>query len=414
MNKFKVQGIGLDTTTIRFNPSIQCDFSYIRTSISANNDYLIGDFVKKMIGEPPLITSVEFLDGLTYVLPEHLNLLGRKGVDLLLINSTCKFNETDLDHISESLKLVNHFGIEDPESVDRLKEICEKFDKNYPIEYVCINISPLEFNHDIIQYCSENHIRIIGKNPLGGYLSGPRNTMAFSIPYLLGFCSYYSDIVLVSGRDLIYAENDRNFISDLFFGKEASPLFILKKNINKQVRGLKKAIYTSLEVQGLDMTVPYDSPEDLFSGDIVKFKIGSYIEKVDNINKKVVSRFGIDELAKSQDEIAQFMNKACYPSDGDRRVKMAVARYKATEYLRILFPEKDGWELDYARVGTSMLLLILTKPQHWEGKFIWKRLEPTKTRQYYLVLDKSENIILKEVVLSEEEDRKVRKELESE
>ena len=65
-NNFKIQGVGLDTSTIDYNPgSYSGSYDYYYTSISANNDYLLKDMIDE---DTPVIVGVDFLESLENVL----------------------------------------------------------------------------------------------------------------------------------------------------------------------------------------------------------------------------------------------------------------------------------------------------------------------------------------------------------
>ena len=76
--KFKIQGVGIDTLNITYDPSFSTEkFDYIYTSLTANNERLIGEWVNSMRPTPPLIVYSEFIDSVVPILKEHLEMLGR-------------------------------------------------------------------------------------------------------------------------------------------------------------------------------------------------------------------------------------------------------------------------------------------------------------------------------------------------
>ena len=166
-NKFKINGVGLDTRRLTVCPSSSFDelFDYIHTSISENNDYIISDFIKHQSGAS-LITTVDFSDTLETALTGHLLTIGRNKIDLLLISSNCNWDFDNIKQLKTS-GIIDSVGISNPDSIDRIIELREKLD----IRYISLELCPLNFKYDIISWCSENNITILGFNPFGGHIS---------------------------------------------------------------------------------------------------------------------------------------------------------------------------------------------------------------------------------------------------
>lgn len=381
--KFKILGTCLDTTKIRFNPgttNLEPDYTYIMTSLEANNDYMVGGLVKNNPGLP-LIVCTEFLDNVRYALEEHLKLLGRDTIDLLLIGPNADY--TKLEVIDQ----VKHLGLLNPPSVDFIK------DKEFKVEFVALPISPLDFNMEIIKYCNENNIRIIGLNPMGGYLSAPRNIEAFSVPYLLGFCATYSEIVVVSGRDSSTAYTNAQYLKSLV-GKEGSIIYNLKKSVHKPVPHIKKAVYTSAIMDGEDYVIPYSDPEFSVSLESHYLKLGSYLEKLGEPNVKIS-----DDVK----EVDNYLKVLYYPKDGTLADKFAIARYRVLDYLTSAFRDYTYNSVDdIAKIGDNVFLITLEKAPKFKGHFIWRHLEPGDTRQFYLILGMNGETLFKEVGKSNE------------
>lgn len=392
-NNFKIQGVGLDTSTIDYNPgSYSGNYDYYYTSISANNDYLLKDMIDE---GTPVIVGVDFLESLENVLENHLRAIGRKKADLVLFSGNIKFDqapETMPESLFES-NLVGHCGIQSPVSVDQVKELREK----YKIEYICIPLCPMEFDPDIIEYAEQEKIHLIITNPFGGYLSAARNIISFSVPYLLSFAATYGDIVLVSGRDLIKADTSRDFLNSLI-GLPSNPGFRLTKAVNREVKEIKKAIFTSVKID--DYIVPYDSPENIIDQENFGFGFGKYIqslpESIDFI-KDIESADDIDrEESTVAKEINHFLRVVHYPIDGSLDIQFAVARYKIIEYLDQKFPD---YKKEFAKIGNRVLMVSLTSPVRITGHFLWKKVAKEETTMYYMILplEGKDHIIFREV-----------------
>lgn len=398
MSKFKVQGVGIDTRTMKSSPGvsrIDDEYSYILTSVEANNDYLIRDFVENHVGDPILITSVNFLDSLEVALKDHLENLGKTRINLLLLGPL-----TDIEKYSENLKniktIADHVGLIDPESLDQVKEKTEQLEKlDLKVEFIALPISPLDFNLEILNYCEENKIEVIGLNQMGGYLSAPRNIEAFSVPYLLGFSAFYSDVVILSGRDIFAALDNKWYISELY-NTEADPGYILKKSISKPVKELKTAIYTSVSLEGEGSIVPYDDPTMLFIGDGFRFKIGSPLKKM-----KEYSLLGVGE---DEIEILDYVKSLHLPEDGSHSVRSAFIRNKIKNYLESKYSD---YTITFLNVGNSALVVSLDKETIVTGAFFWQKITPEVHRQFYLIYPPGtvrDNIVFREFKLSEEEE----------
>lgn len=378
MTKFKIQGVGIDTSTISFNPGRSRSddgYSYVYTSIPANNDFIVGDYIKSLKGTPPILVYTDFLDSIDIALKGHLDAIGRTKAQLLLVDTFVQWDRV------ENLKglPVEHFGIQNPETKEQIEEVSRILEKNQmKLEYVAINTCPLEFNLEILDYCRENGILIIGLNPMGGYLSAARNITAFSVPYLLGFSANYCDIVLVSGRDLIKAWDDKDYLEDLV-GRDSNPGYTLKKNTSKPVKEIKQAVFTSINVGGIE-TVPYIDPEIIPDYNDFVFKIGSHISK---ITEKVIEG---DKIESFEDEVTNYLRILHYPEDGNEKDNFAIARYKALDYIRVRYPENQGWSIDQIKVGTNLLLMSIEKAPEYKGHFIWQRIIIEEPKQFYMIL----------------------------
>jgi hypothetical protein len=402
MSKFKLQGVGIDTTTMRTDPGVSRTddaYTYIMTSLEANNDYLIRSFVENHVGEPAIITATKFLDNIESALKDHKENLGVDKIDLLLVGP-----EADWDNYKTNIPelIKNHacdnVGLINPTLEDIKKKIADLKELEVDMKYVTIPVSPLEFDLEIINYCAENNIYLIGLNPMGGYLSAPRNIKAFSVPYLLGFSAHYCNIVLLSGRDINTAWEDKWYLQEII-GKESSPSYIIKRSTSKPIKEIKKAIYTSIHMDGENLTIPYDDPMMiLMGGEDFKFKVGSYLKQLD---------LGTYLYSDEEFEVANYVKTLEYPKDGEHASKFAFARYAVMKYLKNKY--KD-WDIDYINLGNSVLVITVSKEPEVKGSFLWARCIPGEEKQFYLAFPPEANrdeIIFKEVKLTPEDEEKL-------
>lgn len=392
MSNFKIQGIGLDSSTLTYDPGvsrIDDGYNYLMTNISKSNDFVISSYAKNLPSDIVLLTVTDYLDNISAGLGYHLEELGRKYVDLLLVTTNANW-----DDYAGSLKLayeenkVKHFGLEQPSDVEAIKKCQGIMDTlGLKIEYITLPICPLEFNNEIITYCNENKIGIIGLNPFGGYLSAPRNITAFSVPYLLMFAAYYCDIVMVSGRDMIKAYEDKEFLSSLI-GREADPGMALKKSISKPVKEIKQAVYTSLKMDE-DNIIPYTSPETLLYAEDYMFKFGLSSEKVKKTEDGGLTKEG-----------NEFLSICYFPTDAKPGDIFALGYYRVMEFLRNRLGSE--YELSALKVGQSVLFINAVKEDTVSGHLLWQKIIPGDTKQFYLIAThggtKKEDLYFAEVV----------------
>ena len=155
MSKFKIEGVGLDTTTLDYSPSEDNVFGYLCTSVLSNNEHEIEEYVKSCSGSP-LVTKIDFIDRSSEALGLHLDQIGREMVDLLLVDAKCDF----LKYVEELSFLVDHkyvdvIGIYNPESVERIEEIKSVLPN---LKYIGLDICPLNFNYEIISWAKDNNV----------------------------------------------------------------------------------------------------------------------------------------------------------------------------------------------------------------------------------------------------------------
>ena len=368
--KFKIQGVGIDTLNITYDPSFSTEkFDYIYTSLTANNERLIGEWVNSMRPTPPLIVYSEFIDSVVPILKEHLEMLGRAKTQLLLLNAE-KVIGAKKEWLDElNLGPIDNLGIQCPKDVEELKKASEVLGRE--IKYVALPISPLEFQYDVLEYCKENKITVIGLNPLGGELSAPRNIRSFSLPYLLSFCAFHSDIVIVSGRELVKAEENYEYLTSLI-GLECGEEFDLKKSISKPVKEIKKAVWTSLDMEDGDI-IPYNDPSLLV--DSAKFKFGSPL--------KTLKERETYEEGTFLGKLTHYLEVLHYPEDGGDSGRFTAARHKL---LGLIKEDYKGWGIAEVKAGSDILMVTITKDPEIKGHFLWSKLILTDPITFCLMI----------------------------
>lgn len=364
MNKFKINDVGLDTSTIvDIPPSNEENDFIVYTELSANNDYLFGSWMNT--NKRPLITYIEnYSSDWDDAINLHLVTLGRSHIDILLLPASFNFAEKkeDLEKLLDS-KLVKEIGIRNPQSVEQLDSI----DFNY--KYIGLNCSPLEFNYSIHVWAEEKNKSIIGFNPFGGYISAARSIDAFSVPYLLGFVSTWCDTIILSGRDINSADKDQKYLRELI-GKDSAPKYILKKNVNRLVKPLKSLIGTSIKVTP-NLIIPYKSSTTIPIPSSLIMSLG------DPVSVLPIENESVEEFIKEVREYIKLIHK---PENCSIGTYSNIVRSKVTSYLSIQYPKNDGWMIDIASVGGIIAYHLERKKRGG----IFKKYKVPEEKYYYL------------------------------
>ena len=361
MSKFRIEGVGIDTTTLEYLPGEDFEFQYIFTSISSNNENIVRDFSKNAA----LVTYIDFLDKSDEAIISHLELLERDTIDLLLVDSKCDFIKY-ADTLSSCVDSgqVDTIGIMEPESVERIKEIQEVLPN---LKYIGLSFCPLNFNYDIISWALDNGIDIIGFNPFGGHISSAGIIDSFSVPYLLGFASTYSKLLFLSGRDLFTAADGRDYVSELI-DKESNPIYELKKNVNKLYKPLKKTVNVSVKLSP-DFTLPIDNPRSIFSPEEVVLKVG-------DAEKYVTPELDI-KSGGVEDNVYTYYRDFIPPKDTESdENRIALLKPRIIDFLELEYP---GWNIEFSKIGDRVLVFNLTKIEETK---ILKRKKTVDTKNY--------------------------------
>lgn len=372
--KFKVSSVALDISTndgalisSLFKPE------YIVTSISANNDCRIGEEASRFSKTSKLIVKADFSDSLEEILLYHLDELSWFKADIVLLSPDIKW-----ESLPSSSPIIGEFGVDNPSSTERLDEIM----KIRKISYVGLPISPLNYNYEVLEWCKSNNVKVIGFNPLGGHLSAQRDIEAFTVPYLLKFCSANCDILVLSGRDNYKTYRDFNYlVSEVFDHPVDLGKFTMGKSIFKPVKEIKKAIYTSLQLdeEGLAI-VDYDDPSSIYPE--ISFSIGKKQDKIPT---------------KSGSDLEKQLEVLHIPSDvSEESTRSAIIRYKAKEFLLVDHKPDDGWLIRSYVVNPDVIVFSLYKPSI--KRRFWQKPDPEESRTITIIVTPD----IKDIVVKEE------------
>lgn len=370
MAKFKIEGCGLDTTTLDYLPGEDFEFQYIFTTLKANNENIVKNFSKGAA----LVTYIDFLDKSDEAITSHLELLERDTIDLLLVDSKCDFIKyaDTLSACVDSGK-VDTIGIMGPESVERIKEIQEVLPT---LKYIGLSLCPLNFNYDIISWAGENELDIVGFNPFGGNISSAGIIDSFSVPYLLGFASTYSKLLFLSGRDLFTAVDGRDYVAKLV-DKESDPIYELKKNVSKLYKPLKKAVNVSVKF-GSSYTLPIDNPRNIFDPTEIVFKVGA-------AEKYTAPEINIIKYGGVEDNVYTYYRDFTPPEDTDSdEIRIALLKPRVIDFLELEYP---GWNIEFSKIGDRVLIFNVTMIKK-TGKIFKK--ETVETRNYLFSITSGE------------------------
>lgn len=415
--KLKIAGVGIDTTTIGFNPGDiyareSSNIGYIYTSIEANNDFLLKTYIQSFKTGPVLVVGAKYLNGLALGLKQHLNTLERAFTQLLLVDESADWKNwvSELSTI-KAAGTAQNFGLQIGSGADleKVKEIFELAKgSGTELNFIALPVCPLDFNYEVLSWAKENKVTVFGFNPFGGNLSAARNIQTFSIPYLLGFAAGNADIVVLSGRDMQKAYENADWLTDII-GKESKPEYTLKKSVCRPVKELKKAIYTSIKVDPKTI-IPYEAPDFALPAEFITQKIGSYVEQyiepVDLI-PNIESTGDIDKRGEEslEDSVQHLIKILYYPEDGKPEDYFAIARYKAIEYLNLHFP---GAEITFSKTGNTLFWINVHIEATTQGHWWWLKVVPEVDRTFWLAMpqDGKDHIIFREAKAENAESEK--------
>lgn len=394
MMKFKVKGCGLDTstTTYLFNNDDHA-FQYIHTSIGVGNDYLLKKSLSSVSGTLYSV-EVDFTEKLSEMLRNHMRVLGIFQIDMLFFYASLgkdKIQKAIEELRAESIPIIN-FGIKDPRNVREVEDLLnpeqENPDPNKILAAVGINLSPTDFDLDVVEYCKKYDIPIFGFNPFGGYISAPRNIQALTVPYLLEFSSSYSDVVILSGRDMYLATEDAKYVQALIDREYEDGKYKLTKKVHKPVSSLGKLVYTAVDF-GHGYILPYENPGFCtLEGDI-----RSKINKAEIAYPENYSP--LYEIQPDYIKILSLLADLKYPEDWRNELKLTYAKYEIMKYLEKTYPKGN---ISCVSIGKEILIIELHQPTIFKGTFLWRKVEvEQEDRIYLLFCNEKGEVIFREV-----------------
>ncbi len=375
MSKFKIEGVGLDLTTLDYSPSEDNEFGYLCTSITANNEDAIREYVKECSGSP-LVTKIDFIDRASEAVGLHLDQLERSMVDLLLVDAKCDFIKyaDELSFLVDR-KYVDVIGVYNLESVERAKEIKTVLPN---LKYIGMELCPLNFNYEIISWARENDISIVGFNPFGGHISAQGIIDSFTVPYLLEFFSSYITLGFLSSRDIFAARQDKDYMESLI-GKEIrdSKIYNLDKSVSKLFKPIKKAIGVSISLD-VNHTLPLGLVDALYDPSELVIQLGKALENTKDFDV---------EVGGVEYEVYKYYEDFVVPEDTESDlVILAMFRPHVVNLVKSFYTEENGWEVRCSRAGEKLFVITALKPHFW-GRGFFKRLVGADIKNYMLYIN---------------------------
>lgn len=258
---YNIKNIGIDLTRVnnvskKIIPELN-KFDYIHTSLDSNNMYNLFYSGEKIDDKVKVIATTNHLDSDMHI-QNLLLILKRYKLDVLLLSPRCDYTKYK-DRLEQliSKDLVVDIGLYNPKSVEYIVDFEKAF--NRKVKYIALDLCPLLFNAEIITWCKNNGVEIMGFNSFGNQYMEPEIVEEFSKTYLLNFSSFYCSTVFLPSSDINNNDfsglNSMHIYLEKLINREViSPeIYTLNKTINKIRKVPKQLISTSLIIN--DTTV---------------------------------------------------------------------------------------------------------------------------------------------------------------
>ena len=354
--KNKLKGVGIDTSQIDYKPESVYAQDYIFIDTTKNNGFCLIDFVvgrKVIIKVGSLWRAGEILWGLE-------NDLGNLSeIDVLLIPAE-ELISGDLSMLGEIIDRykIGSVGIDRPENLEHLRKATENIKSVILPSYVSLDICPLHFQKDMIDWCEEEGLEILGFNPFGGFINGASVIECFTIPYLLEFAARYSVVVFLSGRDIISASYNSEYLKGLIGEDSDDELYEMKSGVNRLSKPLPRFIHSALKTERGGV-IPYDNPEYL----------ATHSELLMGL-EKIKEAQNLESAGKIETLVREIFDYLCLRLEEKKPgIYFSVFRPKMIADLRkALGPE---CEIKQAKIGDTTFLMGVTVFTS-EKRYLWK------------------------------------------
>lgn len=365
----EIVNIGLDLNNVFHDPSNIPEitnklstFDSIFMDLYATNDFLIADWVENSFPNSQLIFTIQNpRDGIEELVEFKADMFGKKEVGVLFDLSSF---ENPLEMPLFYTERVTTLGARNPKSIEQL----ELFKENYRrLDYIGLDLSPLNFYYDVIKWAEQNNIPIIGFNVMGGYQNSARMISTFSVPYLLLFSAKYCSTVVTSGRSLFQALENKQFLEQLIGMSCNLPEIEENKNTFKLPPPATKLVYTSMKLGGDSFVLDYNFPSFLISPDSLSISLfsGNNILPQDERCKEV----DMIELEANFNELDGLGFKK-----EDLLGYIAYAKLRLFKALSKIYSSEAGYKFSFSRLTESAFLVHILSPIKHTG-FLRKPIE---------------------------------------
>ena len=338
--KYRIKGTGLDTTDLYEIPSQGFDFYNI--DLRSNNGFLL----KGIPGS--IVCTVWTLDNLKIALEGLLKEIEKPVINILLISTDCKMEEDDLENLRDVLEsgLVESIGLSYPSTLENLIEKITKLKKLIVPSCIALNLSPIYFQYDIIEWLSKNeYLQIISFNPFGGKLSAENCIKCFSVPYLLGFSSKYSDLVFLSSGNIDRAYENLEYLNLIKDREEEDEdIYNLNISVNSLIKPFKKVIETGIKYE--DLVIPFNNPDLLIHPSELLLSLNKITPSVQKSSPE------IEEIKQT---LLEYIS-ASVSYTGNNLDYLSCVRPLLVKNLKEM-----GWEVNQAKLSEGIVMLKIKK-----------------------------------------------------
>lgn len=182
---------------------LKSKFEFIETSIAYNNEVE----VKKWSGKILDVFNCDLITEDNFMWESHLRELGKDKVDLLILKNFSK----DYDRVSDFLDSMKNsyvkVGLMDP-SIIEIKDAKYSLGRNP--DYVMIEINQGYFDRELINFCMENYVKIIGYGVLGGPAMSSNHIYRYTLPYIISSATRYTDYIILEWGNIAQLEDVLN------------------------------------------------------------------------------------------------------------------------------------------------------------------------------------------------------------
>ena len=384
---YSIKGVGLDTVDIIDRP--HREFDYLHIDFRSNNTFLLDKISK----DSQLICTTHSIVGLKMMLSGLLSEIGRPKIEVLLIDCSC-----EIEKYSEYLKYVLDLGIVDcvglcnPENLGHLKIKVDELKKVIIPSYIGLNVSPIYFQKEIIDWARDNELGIISFNPLGGKLSAENAIRSFSVPYLLSFSASYSDLVFLSSGNLEKTYDNSDYLKNLIGKEYDENLFRVDFSVNSLVSPYNKIIETGIKFDD-DTVIPYNNPNLITYPDEQILSLSEVKARFDYENSEIVR--------KIKENIVDFMSVSISkPEDGNNLDYFSCIRPDIIRNLR-----GTGWKVAQAKLSDNTILIVIRKELK-ETRLFWRSKKIVMKYSILLSVLDSGDIVFQELKNTDEENQK--------